>query len=216
MPGQFKITIPLILFSMVFYLCLQLFIDYPVTTILKPIPIILLMLYTVQEHPPKGMKILILYALGCAAMGDMILTLPISFALQAGLLAFMATQFFYICLFIKNMQFQITYAFLFLPFLGFIMSALYYLWPNLDEMKVLVVIYICLFILMVFFSFQVKQRMFLTGLGAVLFLLSDFILSLEVFVLVQVKLSQLFVMPSYYLAQFLIVMGVLPRQNQPV
>jgi uncharacterized membrane protein YhhN len=171
------------------------------------------MVFTVQASIQEYVRTLLLCALGCSVLGDIVLSLPSSFSLQAGLLAFMATQFFYSCLFIRNRHFQIRYVFLFFPFLIFILVSLYYLWPSLEGIKILAVPYICLLSIMVFFSFQVKQASFKVGWGAIIFLFSDFILSLDLFVFEHSPIRALVVMGTYYLAQFLIVIGIIQTKS---
>ncbi|CAM2889706.1 transmembrane protein [Legionella steigerwaltii] len=209
MPGQpFKITMPFILFSMVLYLILLSFIQYPLTTLLKPIPIALLMLFTLQVNCTNQVKILLLFALGFSLIGDVFLTLPIKMALQIGILAFMATHCTYICLFLKNIQFRSKNVLSFLPILIFVLVSFYFLSPYLGEMKKPVAAYLCLLTLMVFCAFQVKQQSLLTRIGACLFLLSDFVLSLNLFVLSNNKPTAVLIMLFYYIAQFLLVVSI--------
>jgi uncharacterized membrane protein YhhN len=214
MPGQsLKTTVPLILLSMTVYLLLLPFIQYPMTTILKPIPIALLMVFTLQVNPQRQIKLLLLSALGFSLIGDMVLTLTSKEALHAGILSFMAAHCTYICLFLKNIQFQKKRFFSFLPILALVIISLYYLWPYFGEMKKPVAVYICLLTLMVFFSFQVKQSSFLIGSGATLFLLSDFILALDLFVSPNNKPTEVLIMFLYYAAQFLLVIGITQKKH---
>jgi uncharacterized membrane protein YhhN len=209
MPGQpFKITLPLIVLSMTLYLLLLSFIQYPLTTILKPIPILLLIIFSLQVIPKGEEKILLVGALGFSLCGDIVLTFSTKTALQVGILAFMAAHCFYICLFLKSIQFQrkgLTY---FLPVLTLVIIVTYFLWPYTGEMKIPVTVYICLLTLMVFCSFQVKEQPLLIGLGSFLFLFSDFILALELFVLSVIPTTKILIMLLYYVAQFLLVIGI--------
>ncbi|VEB34833.1 lysoplasmalogenase [Legionella cherrii] len=209
MTGQpFKITLPLFLLSMIFYLIVLSFIQFPLTTLLKPIPIALLMLFVLQINCYKQVKVLLLLALGCSLIGDIFLTLPIKMALQVGILAFMATHVTYICLFLKNRQFRGKNVLSFSPILVFVLVSFYFLSPYLGEMKKPVAAYLCLLTLMVFCAFQVKRQSLFTRLGAILFLLSDFVLSLNLFVLANNKPIAVLVMLLYYAAQFLLVVSI--------
>lgn len=209
MPGQrFKITIPIILLSMAGYLILLPFIQYPLTTALKPVPILLLMLFLIQITVGQPIKILLLIALGFSLIGDIVLTLPTKTALQAGILAFMATHCTYIYLFLKNGGFQGKNVIAFLPILLFVLIGGYFLWPYFGEMKIPVSLYLCVLTLMVLCSFQVKQQPFLIRLGACLFLLSDFTLALTLFVLTLNTLLAVLIMLLYYIAQLLLVVGI--------
>ena len=198
---QFQISPPLILLSMSFYLLLLPFIQYPLTTVLKPIPIIFLILLTLQVSPKSEIKALLITALGFSLMGDIILTLPIKAALQAGIVAFMLTHCAYISLFLKNAPFQRKHLTSFLPMLILVGMVFYYLWPYLGEMQKPITIYLCLLISMVFCAFQVKQHRLLIASGASLFLLSDFALALNQFVLSNNRSTAVLVMLLYYAAR---------------
>ncbi|MGM9454604.1 lysoplasmalogenase [Legionella bozemanae] len=217
MPGQpFKITMPFVLLSMILYLLLLSFIQYPLTTLLKPIPIALLMLFVLQVNPEKHIKLLLLLALGFSLIGDVFLTLPIKMAVHVGILAFMATHCSYISLFLKSLQLQRKNLFAFLPILLFVLISFYFLSPYLGEMKIPVAVYLCLLTLMVFCSFQVKPQSLLLRTGACLFLLSDFVLSLDLFILSHNKLIAVLIMLLYYIAQALLVIGITQTKEKVV
>lgn len=59
-----------------------------------------------------------------------------------------------------------------------------------------------------FFRLSSEKPAFLTRLGACLFLLSDFVLSINLFVLLNNKPMAVLVMFLYYLAQFLLVISI--------
>ncbi|KTD05077.1 lysoplasmalogenase [Fluoribacter gormanii] len=210
----FKITKLFILLSMILYLLVLSAIQYPLTTLLKAIPIALLMLFTVQINPQRQVKTLLLCALGFSIIGDVFLTLPVKIALQLGILAFMGAHCMYISIFLKRMRFQRKNLLSFLPILVFVLISFYFLSPHLGEMKKPVAIYLCLLTLMVFCSFQVKQQSLLIRTGACLFLLSDFVLSLDLFVFSGNKLTAILIMFLYYAAQFLLVIGITRPKEQ--
>lgn len=204
----FKINLALILIFMVLYLLLLPFIHYPWTTLLKPIPIILLMLLTTHVQPKRQIeKIFLILALGFSALGDISLTFPGSDALSMGILAFMVTHCSYICLFLKKGHFQKRRIIAFLPILLLILAFFSYIWPYLGNMKIPVAIYICLLGTMLLCSFQVHQYVLLIGSGATLFLFSDCILALGQFA--GIANITLFVMLLYYSAQLLITLGIM-------
>ncbi|MFJ1267609.1 lysoplasmalogenase [Legionella lytica] len=204
----FKINLALTLIFMVLYLLLLPFIHYPWTTLLKPIPIILLMLLTTHIQPKRHLeKIFLIFALGFSALGDISLTFPGSEALSLGILAFMVTHCSYICLFLKKGHFQERRIIAFLPILLLILAFFSYIWPHLGDMKIPVTVYIGLIGTMLLCSFQVHQHVLLIGSGATLFLFSDCILALGQFG--GVKNVTLFVMFLYYSAQLLITLGIM-------
>jgi uncharacterized membrane protein YhhN len=210
MLGQpLKISMPFILLSMTLYLLVLPLISYPVTTFLKPIPILLLILFTLQLHPQKEVMNWVRVALGCALVGDMVLTLPTKTALNGGIFAFMITQALYISIFLKNWQLQKKQLALFVPVLLFVLIGFYYLWPYFGLMKLPITLYLCLLILMVFCAFQTKRPSPLIRLGALVFLLSDFILALDLFVLPHNSIIAVLIMLFYYMAQLLLVLGII-------
>ncbi|WP_133135219.1 lysoplasmalogenase [Legionella rowbothamii] len=204
----FKINLALILMFMVLYLLLLPFIHYPWTTLLKPIPIILLMILTTHIQPKQQIeKIFLMLALSFSALGDISLTLPGAEALPMGILAFMVTHCSYICLFLKKGHFQRRRIIAFLPMLLLILAFFSYIWPYLDNMKIPVAVYICLLGTMLLCSFQVYQYVLLIGSGATLFLFSDCILALGQFA--GMGSTSLLVMLLYYSAQLLITLGIM-------
>ncbi len=203
---RFSLTINLTLMFMALYLLLLPFIHYPLTTFLKPIPIFLLMLFVWQAQISKSR--LLLTALGFSLLGDVVLTLPMKGGLEAGILAFMGAHLSYIGLFLKDWKLQRQRVIYFLPVLLFVIGAFIYLWPFFGVMQKPVSVYLCLITLMVFCAFQVKQNALTIIPGAILFLLSDFILSLDLFVLSMPVLLGIFIMLFYYLAQLLLVKGL--------
>lgn len=215
MPEQpFKITIPLIVLSMAIYLLLLSFIHYPLTTVLKPIPILLLIFFALQVIPKGEEKIFLVGALGFSLFGDIVLTFSTKTALQVGILAFMAAHCFYICLFLKSIQLQRNGLICFLPILILIITITSFLWPYLGEMKTPVIVYLCPIILMVFCSFQVKEQSLLIGIGTILFLFSDVILGIELFVRTFNPKTKILIMLLYYMAQFLLVIGVTQTKSK--
>lgn len=198
----------IIVLSMIFYLLALPFIYYPVTTLLKPIPILLLGLFTLRVQTYSSSRTLLLCALGFSALGDVILTLPGSFALYPGILLFMLAHYCYIRVFIKEGIFRYQRMLLFLPWGLFIVIASHYLWPYLGAMKVPVLIYISVLSCMVFCSFQVKNQLLFMVSGASFFLLSDACLAIDLFIVPNQLLIAVAIMAFYYMAQFLLVMGI--------
>lgn len=200
--------ITLIISSMLLYLLLLPFIQYPLTTLLKPVPIILLMIFTLYAHCSKLTKILLLVALGFSALGDILLTFSATTMVLAGILAFMVTQCIYSFIFLKNGKIQKKRVMFFLPIMVLVMALFYYIWPSLGEMRTPAIGYVFLLTFMVFCSFQVKQHALLLCSGAIIFVISDFLVSLDLFLMPNNILIKLCIMFLYYLAQFLLVMGI--------
>lgn len=216
MQGQPLKMITLIISSMLLYLLLLPFIQYPLTTLLKPIPIILLMIFTLYAHCSKRTKILLLGALAFSALGDILLTFSMTTMVLAGILAFMVTQCIYSYIFLKNGRIQKKRVAFFLPILILVMVFSYYIWPSLGEMRTPVIGYVCLLTFMAFCSFQVKQHAILLGCGAIIFVISDFLVALDLFIIPNNTLIKFFIMFLYYLAQFLLVMGITSQTRTPL
>lgn len=215
MLGQpYKITMPCVLLCIILYLLLLPFIQYPLTTIIKPIPIALLMRFTWQIDFDKRIHILLLVALGFSLIGDILLTLPTKISLHLGILSFMLTHCFYIVIFLRKIAFKIQNLYSFLPVLIFVSISLFCLWPYLGDMRIPVIVYLLLLTSMVFCAFQVKQYSMVVRFGACLFLLSDFILALSLFVLPNNKLMAIVIMLLYYLAQIFLVLGITETKDK--
>ncbi|HFT3871776.1 TPA: lysoplasmalogenase family protein, partial [Legionella pneumophila] len=79
--------------------------------------------------------------------------------------------------------------------------------PYLGDLLIPVMIYFCVLMLMVFSAFQVKKETLTIGSGALFFLISDVTLALNLFVYTQADV-RIFVMFTYYVAQFLLTFGL--------
>ena len=233
MPRLYNQITAFILLSMATYLLCLPFIQYPLTTILKPIPIFLLIVLSLQvgsnphavyysrslgaitqsrQAAPKRLndQLILVFALFFSLLGDCALTLPIKPALLLGILFFMLVHCAYITLFLRRAGFQSKGFIAFLPVMVFIVVAFWTLWPFLGEMRVLGLLYLILLSLMVFSAFQVTQKKLLVTGGALLFLLSDFVVALNEFIFFGDKGAKLVGMLLYYAAQFLLVVGIRP------
>jgi len=204
----------LFIITALFYIAIASYITYPMTTILKPIPILLLIVAVWQSSVLEQYKRLLILALGFSALGDIMLTLPIQLSLELGIGFFMVAHGCYIALFLKNDVFQVRQTIYFLPVLIVSVFVFFYLRPYAGELFLPVSIYICVLTAMVFCAFQSKQNTVLLASGALIFMLSDLILALNQFVFPG-SYIRLLIMPAYYLAQCLLVLGVisLGREN---
>jgi len=139
-----------------------------------------------------------------------------------GLLAFLICHILYILAFSKSVEGQESYIkkrpLSTLPFI-IIGTFLYYsLYPNLDELKVPVLLYTSVIILMVIFSLNrienVSMKSFrLVYYGAIIFMISDAVLAINKF-LSPIENADIMIMATYILAQFLIVEGIISQAKQ--
>ncbi|WP_457605036.1 lysoplasmalogenase family protein, partial [Legionella pneumophila] len=94
------------LFTAVIYLVSLSFIQYPATTVLKPIPIVCLIVGVFRTSLSSSAKILLILALVFSLAGDVVLTLPFSLQLELGIACFLLAHCFYITLFLKSFEFN--------------------------------------------------------------------------------------------------------------
>ena len=82
---------------------------------IKTIPIACLISGSLQTNLMARMKVLLVMALGCSMIGDIILTLPISLVLELGIVFFLIAHCFYIAVFLKIIQYRASHLVYFLP-----------------------------------------------------------------------------------------------------
>ncbi len=207
-----KTTLLFAILSMVIYLLSLSFIQFPLTTLLRPIPLIFLILFSLRTGN-LWLKNLLLAALGFSLLGDIVLTLPFDLALQIGILLFILAQCAYILLFLKNAQFQNKRFSAFLAIMSLTFSGFYYLYPYLAGMQIPVLVYTCWLSAMIFCALHVKQHSSLINIGTFLFLFHAFIFGMNQFIFAGDKLITILVMYLYYAAQFLLVLGVVEMSD---
>lgn len=195
------------LLTALFYLVSVSFITYPMTTFLKPIPIICLMIGILQTDLIRWAKITIIIALGYSMLGDIVLSMPIKHQVELGIGFFFLAHCCYIILFLKNFRFNSARLAFIIPVIAYCVFVLYLILPHLGELKIPVLLYFCVLFLMVFNSFQVKTQNLLIALGGVSFMISDSILASNMFVVPHLDLT-LVIMSTYYLAQGLLTLGL--------
>ena len=202
-----KYSLYAFLFSSLIYLAFVSFITYPITTMLKPIPIICLIMGVLQKDLFPQAKMLMISALSFSLLGDVVLTLPISLSMELGIGCFLLVHCCYISLFLKVFKYrssQLGYYLLVLIFMSVFVSILI---PKLGSLLIPVIIYVIVLLLMLFCAFQVKYQGLTIGCGALSFALSDISLAFSMFVYPQLD-TRVFVMLSYYTAQLLLIWGL--------
>lgn len=191
-----------------FYLLIVRQIDFPLTTVLKPLPIVCLMGIVAWAAVPIMQKKVLLAALFFSLLGDMALTLPIPMALETGLACFLTAHLMYIALFVSgllNHGSRGSSKILSVVVLLFGGLLLYILTPYLGPLFLPVVIYIITIIIMSLCAFSFNA---LTAWGALLFLVSDTLVAFTTFIDTDFK-GTIGIMLTYYLAQWFIVTGIL-------
>lgn len=187
----------------------------------KPLlmPLLMIGFYTVSAKRSGTVFCLILVALFLSWAGDVLLQMKGMFI--PGLLSFLLAHVFYIVYFIKTgkgkkglLQLQ---PLLGIPVLVYILIFLWLLYPFLDALKIPVTVYGITIGTMLLMAINTKRKLnndasALFFIGALLFVISDSLLAVNLFAVNHLVLS-LGVMLTYASAQFLIVKGALANEQ---
>lgn len=187
----------------------------------------LLMLYLFQQTKKIKSFKFIYAALFFSWLGDIFLMFPrASYNAQvaqnlfiAGLVSFLIAHVNYIISFLKEINKQnrvsliVEKPYLVLPFLLYLFLLLCFLFPSLGVMKVPVSIYGVCITLMLIFAFNrknlvIKKSFYLVFMGAILFILSDSLIAIDVFYQ-KMEWHRTAIMLTYIIAQYLIIEGVI-------
>ncbi|KIA89455.1 lysoplasmalogenase [Kaistella jeonii] len=175
----------------------------------KPLllPILILMYITSLKSEKIQLDKLFLAGLVLSFFGDLFLLFKWGFL--PGLGSFLLAHVFYIISFRKKTQYSI---WKFWPIiLGlFATTLLVFLFPYLKEMKVPVIIYAIVISVMMYTALKTHNRNLI--IGALLFLISDTLLSINLF-FQPLMILNLFVMITYVFAQWFLVKGMLSSKN---
>ncbi|RUR19294.1 lysoplasmalogenase [Legionella sp. km535] len=193
--------------SAVLYLILVSFIGFPLNTLLKPIPIACLIVAVLQRDMVSWTKMVLIAALGFSMAGDIILTVPVAVQLELGIGCFLLAHCCYIALFLKSFKFNAVHLAYFVPVLLIMGIIACLMIPYLGALLIPVMIYFCVLMCMAFSAFQVQSDCLIIGSGALFFLMSDLSLALNLFLYPQAD-TRIFVMFTYYVAQFLLTWGI--------
>ena len=183
----------------------------------KPLLLLSLMVFFFKQsiELKKSIKQLMLLALFFSLLGDVLLmfTKQKPFFFIWGLIAFLLAHVMYIFVFLKQRD-NSKNAFLFIMVLLVYAAGLYYLLQDgLGEMRFPVLAYMLVILTMATTAYLRKenkenQTYKLVFIGALLFLISDSLLSLNLFYK-PFPLANFSIMLTYGFAQFLIVLGIL-------
>lgn len=170
----------------------------------KPLLMPILFFYYYWSVPRTN----ILFSLGLAMsfLGDLFLLFSTGFI--EGLSSFLLAHILYILTFRQYYQkTRLTY----IPcIIVFIISLFSFLYPHLGTMKIPVLLYAITIGAMLYFALGTKQKWLI--IGALLFVLSDSILAINIFH-THSTISSLSVMIFYVLAQYCLTQGMIDKQN---
>jgi len=190
--------------------------------IAKPAIVLSLLFFFMKtsKHLSKSLKHLTIVALVFSLLGDVLLMFvgQTQHFFTAGLVAFLLAHLMYILLFLKHRNKE-KGAIGFLVLLLVYASGLFYLLKGgLGEMLIPVIVYMIIILSMATTAFLRKNKVnsasySLVFTGALFFMISDSILALNKFYQ-PIPLSDISIMLTYALAQFLIVLGVLKIKSR--
>lgn len=198
----------------VLYVCCLGFITFPVNTILKPLPLIILIWWARVHLPTTSKWLFLFWALVLSVGGDMALTFNGEVSFLAGLGLFFVAHLFYIGFFFSKPQLHWGWLILIGILIGFASVMFQRFIPHLGGMYYPVMAYMCVLILMVSTALLSSEVGSLAKLGALLFLCSDTLLATQLFLKPGVPLSHAIIV-TYYLAQFFILKGALLKHKAP-
>ncbi|MGM5470049.1 lysoplasmalogenase [Flavobacteriaceae bacterium LMO-SS05] len=187
----------------------------------KPLIVLSLMFYflSCSKTLQKPIRNVTTLALICALAGDILLMFddhnPLYFIF--GLVAFLMAHVFYIIVYLKHRN-KSRQPFPFIVALLIFATGLFYLiLDGLGDLLIPVVVYILVILTMTTTAFMRKGRVthhsyVLVFLGALLFMISDSLLSLNMFYK-PFPFANIGIMVTYALAQFFIVLGILKLKD---
>jgi len=188
--------------------------------ITKPLILVALIIFFGKRSKrlDQKAKTIMFLALMFSLLGDVLLMFVDLHAnfFMGGLVAFLLAHIMYIIIFLKqHNQHKIKSLFLSVV-LVYAMGLLYVLYDGLGDMLIPVIIYMTAILIMVVSASMrkgnvVKISYNLVFMGALFFMISDSILALNKFYQ-PIPYSNILIMTTYALAQYLIVLGVL-KQN---
>lgn len=177
----------------------------------KVIPIALLLMAVIFTPAFRG-RLALAAAIVFSAGGDVILDLNFPGAFIAGLVSFLIAHLWYIGLFGMDVAFgQIRWLYT-LPAVAYPAAMAVFLWPYLGVMKIPVAFYVTVIATMLVFALNRKSAGGMVICGAVFFVISDSVLALNKFYAAH-PAAHYAIMATYYLAQYLIVSGILKEKS---
>jgi len=180
-------------------------------TILLPI---LILFYLFSS---KNINFLLIGALFMSFLGDTFLLFENrKNFFKLGLFSFLIAHIFYLLTFLSTSNFLSgnipNYIYIFLiPYIIYGLLFYKFLFPEIEKLKIEILVYIIAIILMSFFTiprfylFPIKNSL-PTFIGSILFIISDSLLSIQIFK-GKIKKNSISIMLSYSLAQLLIVLS---------
>lgn len=207
-----KLTLSFFILAIAYLASLS-FTPYAGQFLLKVLPIVCLLAMVLSSLQGK-LKWLMAGALLASGTGDVLLALPIGNSFILGLGAFLIAQLTYAITYFshKSVSIDKLNKAIVIAIAAFALLIGGYILPAANEMLLPVSIYLSVIALMAVAAWLSKFGV-LVGFGALSFLASDAILATSIFK-TPLPWSSFLVMFTYYLAQYLMVVGVIRSQQR--
>ena len=202
-----QLTLLFLLFSVVYCTLTSLSDAVPLDWAIKILPILLLILVSVTHYkrtPDTKLKLFILGLLFCMG-GDIFLAVDRENLFVFGLGSFLIGHLFYIAAMFPT---ENKYPIPLLLLVGYGVLMMTLLVPNLGELFIPVVIYMLVLLIMAATSMTSVKSNLVLILGGVSFALSDSLIGLDKFY-ADIPFAGLWIMITYYLAQYCLTSGFL-------
>jgi len=184
---------------------------YPGSFALKIVPI-LSMAFLVLRSASRADARLVAVGLLFSAAGDVFLDLDRVAYFVYGLGSFFVAHVFYTAAFARHSTRKVGARGLPIVLLiTFSSTVLYLMFPNLGSLMVPVIAYVSIITLMGIFALLRKGSDWMVPVGALFFVVSDAVIAVGKFGVLDVPLAGVVIMVTYYVAQFLIGLGVLRK-----
>lgn len=186
----------------------------------KPLIIIALIVffYKQSKHLNKSIRVITLLALMFSLIGDVLLMFVNKSAnfFMSGLVAFLIAHIMYISVFYKSRNKTANKLPIIVILLIYASGLFYFLIDGLGEMLIPVLLYLLVILTMATTAFirkrSNKNSYKLVFIGAVFFMISDSLLALNKFY-EPLPFSNISIILTYALAQYLIVLGILKQKD---
>lgn len=207
---QNKWALPFAILAGIFIVSIR-FTPYPLSYVVKALPILLLLVIALRSAPFRG-RLGLAAAIFFSGCGDVILDLSFKGAFIAGLASFLTAHICYVFVFALHFQLQKKLLLVSLAGIVFPAAMAVFLWPHLGELKLPVAVYVTAIASMFLTSVNRSQINSSLIFGALFFVLSDSVLALNKFY-APIPAARYAIMATYYLAQYLIVTGLIDEQD---
>jgi uncharacterized membrane protein YhhN len=193
------------------YLLASQFYSYPLQAIHKAAPIIILAIVSLILSRGR-LRIWLTLALAASSMGDILLATNIKNSFLFGLMFFAVAHVCYASGFFpwaKWSKKKLAYA---TPLAAVLLLVLILVLPQTGELAIAVLFYISIISAMAVLAIFSKTHQHYLLIGAYLFVISDSLIAINKFV-IAIPAQHLFIMLTYYLAQYFLFTGCIKQNN---